>query len=195
MEDFHSTFSLMCGGLLDQLDWSNVLVAGGIVLATMLCPPNGAQQDSIREWLSSDVDIFIYGLTAERANRKLLHIFSIFQHNLHKVMPGCKPFVIRRPRAISFLAKYPLCRIQIILTLARSPKEILSDFDLDVCAMGYDGKQVWMMPSAVRALESEFKSAVLSWRLTPQIAGYKSFTMTLLHGEFLRATQMTRIPR
>lgn len=55
----------------------------------------------------------------------------------------------------SFMSDYPTKRIQIVLKLVKHPREILLNFDLDPCAMGYDGSEVYMLPRAARALQSK----------------------------------------
>ena len=42
--------------------------------------------------------------------------------------------------------------VQIILRLYASPSEVLHGFDHDACCLGYDGKRVWALPRALRAL-------------------------------------------
>jgi hypothetical protein len=60
-------------GSLAQLDWSNVVVAGGSVLACLLPVPETYKESkrTLRKWFhseaypTSDVDLFLWGLTAE----------------------------------------------------------------------------------------------------------------------------------
>ena len=58
----------------------------------------------------------------------------------------------RSAYAISIVSQFPYRHIQIILRLYSSPAEILMGFDVDSCAIGYDGKQVYMMPRCHQAL-------------------------------------------
>lgn len=39
--------------------------------------------------------------------------------------------------------------------LVENPKQILVDFDLDPCALGFDGSELWVLPRAARAIQSE----------------------------------------
>ena len=43
-----------------------------------------------------------------------------------------------------------------ILRLYKSRPEVLMAFDLDVCAVGYDGGSVWALPRALRAVNGRF---------------------------------------
>ncbi|KAJ7753722.1 hypothetical protein B0H16DRAFT_1833847 [Mycena metata] len=172
---FKRNFYRMSNGLLQNLDWSNVFVAGGIVLGTLMSK-NGTQNQT-DYWASSDMDIYLYGLSPQEANKKIQHVFDVFSANLP---PGTRTFAVRNIKTITFYAKYPLRRIQIVLKLARSPRDVLLNFDLDICAMGWDGSNVWMLPRAARALET----------------GCNVFTMNLIHGHHLserRASQPQRI--
>lgn len=147
-QDFAKAFEKTSDGLLKGLDWSNVFIAGGIVLGTMMSVSKDGHADL---WRSSDMDLYIYGLTRESANEKIKHIFEVFSNNLPK---GAEPLLVRNSQTITLFAKYPLRRIQIILKLVKSPRSVLLNFDLDVCAMGWDGETVWILPRAARALES-----------------------------------------
>lgn len=51
------------------------------------------------------------------------------------------------------MSSYPLKRVQIVLKLVKSTKEVLLNFDLDVCSMGWDGQELWLLPRAARALQ------------------------------------------
>lgn len=84
----------------------------------------------------------------------------------------------------------------IVLKLVSNPREVLLNFDLDVCSMGWDGTELWLLPWAARALGSE--SALrdnLIICLTRHEAGYSVFTMNMIEGHYLgerRATQEKR---
>ncbi|KAJ6572093.1 hypothetical protein B0H19DRAFT_677499 [Mycena capillaripes] len=165
----------MSDGLLRNLDWINVLVAGGIVLGTLMA--GDGSPNHVQDWRSSDIDIYVYGLSPEDANKKIQHVFDTFSSNFP---PGTRTFAVRNLKTITFYARYPLRRIQIVLKLVESPREVLLNFDLDICAMGWDGSNVWMLPRAARSLET----------------GCNVFTMDLIHGHYLsarRASQPQRV--
>ena len=148
---FERRFHEMTYGQLDGLDWSNIFVAGGMVLGTLLGVEEKDAPNTVDQWKGSDIDIYVYGLHPAAANEKIRHIYEVFKANLPADAP-C--LVTRNSKTISFLTSYPNRRFQIILKKVRHPKEVLLNFDLDICAVGYDGKEVWMLPRMVRALES-----------------------------------------
>ncbi|KAJ6493336.1 hypothetical protein C8R45DRAFT_989494 [Mycena sanguinolenta] len=170
---FRRTFDRMSDGLLKNLNWNNIIVAGGIVLGVLLSVGGAAEE----EWAASDIDIYIYGLTPAQANKKISELFATFKANLPK---GSPVLIVRNSKTITFFSKYPLRRIQIVLKLVKSPRAVLLNFDLDICAMCWDGSEFWMLPRAARALET----------------GYNVFTMNMIQGHYLserRATQEQRV--
>ena len=75
LNDFKTAFNIFSEGCLSQhTDWNNVVVAGGSVLACLAPLPKSAQKTKrgIRKYFhgeaypSSDIDMFIYGLTPEQ---------------------------------------------------------------------------------------------------------------------------------
>ncbi|KAJ7193424.1 hypothetical protein GGX14DRAFT_546277 [Mycena pura] len=171
---FKSRFDRMSGGLLEGLDWSNILVAGGIVLGALLAVDAAGSDE---QWESSDIDIYVYGLDSPAATKKIEEIFRVYRANLPQ---GAPTLVVRNSKTITFYSNFPVRRIQIVLKLVKSPKDVLLNFDLDICAMGWDGSDLWMLPRAARALET----------------GFNVFTMNLIQGHYLserRASQEQRV--
>lgn len=162
IEGFKNRFDKVTGGVLKGLDWNNVFVAGGIVLGTLLSPPSPSSSDGANKdgdngesetLVNSDIDLYIHSLPPPLANAKIRQIFQTFKSNLP---PSSPTLVVRNSKTITFFSQYPTKRIQIVLKLVRNPKEVLLNFDLDVCAVGFDGSQVYMLPRTARALESEY---------------------------------------
>ncbi|KAJ7031761.1 hypothetical protein C8F04DRAFT_1185686 [Mycena alexandri] len=172
---FAKQFDLMTDNLLKNLDWNNVFVAGGIVLGTLLSLEHDrkALDYATDHWESSDIDVYIYGLSAADATIKAQSIYDTFRANLPDVTPSC---VVKNTRTITFYTRYPLRRVQIVLKLGKTPKDILVNFDLDICAMGWDGSTVWMLPRAARALESSVNPILAVWM---QCIHYESYPRPL----------------
>ena len=173
---FAKTFDRITKGILTGLDWNNVFVAGGIALTTLM--HTNTQKDNERSVRDPDIDIYLYGLNAEQANDKVEHIYNVWRGNLP--IDNKEQLVIKNAKTITFLADYPNRRIQIILKLLSSPTQVLLNFDLDICAVGWNGLRAIMLPRCARAIET----------------GYSIFTMDLVWGHYLgnrRATREARV--
>lgn len=159
IDAFKSRWDAMTESLLSGLNWDNVFVAGGLVLGALLTPevpsshPDYKLVNKPDEWKSSDIDLYIYGLSPEDANAKIKHIADTYKANLPK---GAPFLVVRNSQTITLYSEWPRRRVQIVLKLIGSPREVLLNFDLDICATGYDGKEAWLLPRCVRALESMY---------------------------------------
>ncbi|KAJ7639668.1 hypothetical protein DFH06DRAFT_1001799 [Mycena polygramma] len=173
---FKEAFERMSMGLLHGLDWSNVFVAGGVALGTLLSVGDPPSEEIQKLWHSSDIDVYIYGLSADEATDKVQHIYETLRSN----RSHSATLAVKNSKTITFYAQYPFRRIQVVLKLVESPKDVLLNFDVDICAMGWDGKELWMLPRAARALET----------------GCNVFTMNLIRGHYLserRASQPKRL--
>lgn len=121
---FRTAFESITDGLLNGLDWSNVFVAGGIVLSTFLAvTPN-----QYKKYRNSDIDVYIHGLAPVEANAKVQHLFDVWKSNLPAEARD-NVLVVRNSRTITFFSQYPLKRLQIVLKLVKHPKEVLLNFD------------------------------------------------------------------
>jgi hypothetical protein len=151
---------------------------GGGLTQTSFATTNLFEANSYKEKLkeyynqskynASDVDIFLYGLSEEEAEKKVIHIYETFKKNLtgrndntRVSMPATlynttdgDIMIIRTKHAITFHFGYPIRPVQIILRIYKSPAEILMGFDVDCCCIGYDGKQVYCLPRARRAINT-----------------------------------------
>lgn len=86
IEEFKKHWSVFSEGSLSQLrDWNNVVVAGGAVLACLSPLPDYAKESkrAIRKFYhsaaypTSDVDLFLWGLTPEQVRRYFRSLVSI----------------------------------------------------------------------------------------------------------------------
>ncbi len=175
-KSFAETFNRITRNILHGLDWSNVFLAGGVALTTLMhTDPSKDDENDVKD---NDLDIYIYGLTPKEANEKVKHIYQVWKSNLPA--DNKQQLVVKNSKTINLLADYPNRRVQIVLKLIHSPTQVLLNFDLDACALGFNGKEVLMLPRCARALET----------------GYSTFTMDLIWGHHLgdrRATQEIRV--
>lgn len=145
-------FEKITKGALRGLQWDNLLVAGSVALQALLdmdytaFPYDGEQ-------LNSHIGIFLYGLNATQANLKLGQIENLLKSNLG---PNAEACVLRTESVVEFHVNHPYKSAHVVLTMFQSPTEILSHFHLDAYAIGYDGRQVLMMPRCARAIETGY---------------------------------------
>lgn len=151
LSQFKVAFDTITGGVLRGLDWNNVFVAGGVILGTLLSPAGNSNRTS-SSFINSDIDLYIHGLGPTEATTKIREIFKTYKSDL---TPGAPTLIVRNSRTITFFSNYPTKRIQIVLKLVSTPKEVLLNFDLDICAAGYDGTEVYLLPRTARALASK----------------------------------------
>ena len=149
---FCKVFERITHGILRGLDWSNVLVAGGMVLTTLLhTDPSKDDDKAVRD---PGIDLYIYGLGPEDANRKVEEVHDTWVRNLPA---NAQPrLVVKNAKTINLLSSYPHRRIEIVLKLLPSPTDVLFNFDLDACAIGFDGSRVTMLPRCARAIETGY---------------------------------------
>ena len=156
LDDFKQSWSVFTEGSLSQLtDWSNVVAAGGSVQACLAPVPESAKASkrSLRKYLhnkafpSSDVDLFLYGLTPEQAEVKINTIYEAVRDSIPWDVT-----CIRTKHTVSIHSQYPYRAVQIVLRLYQSPAEILAGFDVDAPCCVYDGSRVYANPRAIVAM-------------------------------------------
>ncbi|CAG8440942.1 1066_t:CDS:10 [Ambispora gerdemannii] len=157
-ERFLRNWHLLTEGTLDGLDWSNVFAAGGSVLACLLPIPEKYSTFSrkTREYyhekayVSSDVDLFIYGLDEEATKQKMVDIYNAVADNV-----PWEVTCVRAKSCVTIVSQYPYRHIQIVLRSYQSPSEVLTGFDVDCCSVGFDGKNVWALARAHQAITKQ----------------------------------------
>ena len=172
-QSFAATFTRITKNILNGLDWQNVVVAGGMVLTTLL-HINSDQDKRVQDL---DLDIYIHGLSPADAEKKAFEIEEVWRRNLPD---DSHILVTQNHKTITFIPSYPNRRLQIILKVLPNPTAILLNFDLDICALAFNGSNVMMLPRCARAIET----------------GYSMFTMDLIWGSHLsdrRSTQEARV--
>ncbi|TFK64176.1 ankyrin [Pluteus cervinus] len=155
LEEFKKSWAIFTEASLSTLDWSNVVAAGGAVQACLapLSDETKSSKKNLRKHLhtvaypTSDVDLFIWGLTPEQAEVKM--------HAIYNAVQDAVPWdvtCVRTKHTVSIHSQYPYRSIQIVLRLYSSPAEILAGFDIDVPCFAYNGTQVWGNPRAIVAM-------------------------------------------
>jgi hypothetical protein len=110
-------------------------------------------------YAGSDVDLFLYGLDEAAGLAKLDEVFKA-------VVDACphEVIAIRSAFAINIVSQYPYRHVQIVLRLYSSPAEILMGFDVDSCAVGFDGKRAWAACRAHNAITSQVNAVDMTRR-------------------------------
>ncbi|PPQ70086.1 hypothetical protein CVT26_013420 [Gymnopilus dilepis] len=146
-------------------DWQNVLAAGGSVLACIKRPNSNTSAQRLNEYYqssvyeSSDIDLFLWGLTPEQAEVKMKDIYrAVCEATAWKVT------CVRKANTVSLHTKFPYRPIQIVLRLYQSPAEILAGFDIDAACCAYDGHRVWANPRFLTALVRQSNTIDLTRR-------------------------------
>ncbi|KAF8260330.1 hypothetical protein EI94DRAFT_1780506 [Lactarius quietus] len=153
LEAFKKNWDIFTESSLSQLaDWSNVIAAGGSVQASLMPLPKAARSSkrAMRKYFhdkafpSSDVDLFLYGLTVDEAERKIITIYETVRDSVPWDVT-----CVRTKHTVSIHSQYPYRNIQIVLRLYSSPAEVLAGFDVDAPCCAYDGDRVWANPRAI----------------------------------------------
>ncbi|KAJ3112890.1 Protein mono-ADP-ribosyltransferase parp4 [Phlyctochytrium bullatum] len=167
--DFIRNWRKLTHGMFDHVNFDNVFVAGGAVLAALQPDLQGLEEGP---YFNTDIDVFLYGLPLEKVKAKIAEVFEAIQKALggkgaiplaHDGEPaGVNKYtdrdiiVIRNLRSLTLISQYPRRQIQIIFRLFKSPAEVLMGFDIDSCCFGFDGRKVYALPRAVRALTKRY---------------------------------------
>ncbi|KAF7332333.1 hypothetical protein MKEN_00115000 [Mycena kentingensis (nom. inval.)] len=154
-------FDRVTGGLLEGLDWTSIFVAGGIALQALLDVEGVASTFGS----DSDIDLFLYDIDPQHTEAKVRHVYQTVRRNLPV---GHPLFVVRNSRTITLYSHFPVRRVQLVLRVATLLRDVPMNFDLDVCAVAWDGSVLWITPRAMRALET----------------GYNCFRVDMLGGKF-----------
>jgi hypothetical protein len=138
-EEFKKEFEKFTNGCLQKLKWNNVLVVGGAVLNPLRHKNN---QQQYERYVTSDVDIYIYGLSKTEATAKVEEIY-ITVKNAWKHGPVA---IFKTANTITLVGDESFRNIQIILSTYASPLEILLASDMNSCSIGYNGNTVLTIP-------------------------------------------------
>ncbi|PCH39932.1 ankyrin [Wolfiporia cocos MD-104 SS10] len=156
LDEFKKNWVIFTEGSLSQLlDWNNVIAAGGSVQACLTPVPDSARMSkrALRKhfhnnaYPTSDIDLFLYGLTPEQAEAKINAIYEAVRDSVPWDVT-----CIRTKHTVSIHSQYPYRVVQIVLRLYSSPAEILAGFDVDAPCCAYDGERVWANARAVVAM-------------------------------------------
>ncbi|KAJ7638272.1 hypothetical protein FB45DRAFT_1023077 [Roridomyces roridus] len=146
IDQFRNNFRLFTHGVLAHMDWTNVFAAGGSITACLRTRHVSPEDIGAGRWLpGSDVDLFVWGMTALEAQLKITHIYLALNRALPDTLIAC----VRTKYTVSFYLPYPMRTVQVVLRLYDSPGQVLAGFDIDAVCAGFDGNEVLASPRAI----------------------------------------------
>ena len=158
LKDFKASFANFSGGAFSSFtsaDWDGLVVAGGAVTT---CLTRTVDRNRWRTCANADVDIFIVGGTEAQALRRMRRFCAI---------PSIKQGAtfVRTPNTVSIASKSRR-NLQIVLRIYPDVASILAEFDIDSCALAFDGTTVYATERSRRALTTRVNlvdTAFRSW--------------------------------
>lgn len=152
--DFNRNFDIFVGSLLDDIEWSNVVVAGpAAVLPLLPVPAHLSTKRDIRRYFNvtfapdTTVDLFIYGLDEHAALDKIRHIGSCVED-----AANVDVLAVRTADAVTFVGGHPNRNVRVHLKRFDSIAHVVASIDVDACAVAFDGSKVYAAPRALHAL-------------------------------------------
>nr|QBK87241.1 MAG: hypothetical protein LCMAC201_01430 [Marseillevirus LCMAC201] len=156
--DFNRRVQLLSKGLLNYIDWNNVVVAGGCISNSI----NG--EIKVPNTQTSDIDLFMYGLTEEEARDKIAELLQDIHRSVVDRFGGSTS-ILKNDYTITLVSSNNKeVKVQIILRLYKCVYEILAGFDVDSCAVAYNGHQVYLTDRSLNAFQTRMNIVDMSRR-------------------------------
>lgn len=101
---------------------------------------------------SSDIDLYLYGFDSEEALlAKQRELAEVIKRNAEA--RGAEVYATRTRAAVTLFSAFPYRSVQIVIgAKAKCATEVVLDFDLDCCALCFDGTRLLALPRAMLAL-------------------------------------------
>ena len=159
-EQFKANFASLTNNIFSGLDTKNLLFVGDLVLGALLRNPEGSYAGSdvniANLYRDADVEIAIYGLEGEAANKKISEILFALQSATKSSAE-----ILRTHDEIIILGQFPIRNIRIPIRFFKGPAEAIFSRDVDCSCVGFDGSSVWALPRAQRAITKRYNLADL----------------------------------
>lgn len=189
-EKFFSNWRLLTNGILDGMDWSNVVAAGGAVLACVL--PGFSPEEygdegrkfealindkltlhtgrrtevaphyicGLNGFWTSDIDLFIHSCSAEEARKVIDRIIDTVTKN------NASATIMRSSFAVTIFGLNPHRDVQIVFRLYSRPCEVIYGFDIDCSGVAFDGTSVYVTPRCLQSLRCRLNVVNMTYRST-----------------------------
>ncbi len=153
-DNFNKEFSKKTFDLLTYIHWDNIIVAGGSLVN--IITNNSAKLN--------DIDMFIYGLDTEHAKQKIDCIIGSIKQKAIDMRYDTRVYINKNVVNIYVYDTKKLLQVQIILRLYDTLAHVLVGFDVDCCAIAYNGKELMTTERGLHALKYRVNVANLKRR-------------------------------
>lgn len=133
--DFHQRFATETNNMFTNMNWSNVIIAGGFIFGLV----NNINNSIIQ---STDIDMYIYGEDTTTTKNYILQYFSQYD-----------PYYVISKNLITIIIPTMKYDIQLIIMNDTNPTKIIHDFDISYVKLYYDGHTVYSALDCMHALK------------------------------------------
>jgi hypothetical protein len=155
--EFKEKLDLFTCNSLEGIDWENIIIAGGAVVACLISDRTKFRDSFDEICVNADIDVFMYSVTEEaKRTTKIRTLFNTIRNNRNG-----NAFFVKTMHTYTAYSVYPYRPVQLIRTAFKDPDEILNSFDIDCCAVAYQGPteafrngRLFGLPRAADALQN-----------------------------------------
>lgn len=152
--EFNMEFSKKTHDLLTYISWNNVVVAGGAIV-------NIISKSSAK---LNDVDMFVYGLNKKDAAEKIDQVINHIKQKATDMKYETRVYMNNNVINVYVFDVRKLLQIQIILRLYDSLTKVLMGFDVDCCAVAFNGCNILTTKRGEHAIKYRVNVANLQRR-------------------------------
>jgi hypothetical protein len=128
VHDWKTRLNSFTCAIFENFDWSNVAICGG-------CPSLIIKKFDFDKYPEADIDLFLWGKTADERLTKSQYILDFFRHKYGNNDVAA----FQRKNVVSiFIRNIERC-IQLVDSGLESLASVLNDFDFGVCKVSYNG--------------------------------------------------------
>ena len=143
----------------DDFDWSNVLLAGGLVSGLL-----ETKYDKTM-YTESDLDLFLYGKNQKEMKEAYIRTYEYFKKKFGTIYS----FIYNNSMVVTILSPKFRRVIQLIGTEFSKPIDIIKNFDLTHCQVGFDGQNVIYTSEFIKSIQTRItkitKFSIHAYRL------------------------------
>jgi hypothetical protein len=152
--EFNMEFSKKTHDLLTYISWNNVVVAGGAIVNIISKSPAKL----------NDVDMFVYGLNKKDATEKVDQVINHIKQKATDMKYETRVYMNNNVINVYVFDVKKLLQIQIILRLYDSLTKVLMGFDVDCCAVAFNGYNILTTKRGEHAIKYRVNVANLQRR-------------------------------